>query len=84
MYLDCLDALDQKILTLLTQNARYSLSLIHLFASLDVHDLGRSRSGGSLFLGQRERTDGGVRADISALVALYAGLGLSLIHISTI
>ena len=30
MYLDCLDALDQKILTLLTQNARYSLSLIHI------------------------------------------------------
>ena len=24
MYLDCLDALDQKILTLLTQNARYN------------------------------------------------------------
>ena len=28
MYLDCLDALDQKILTLLTQNARYSYSEI--------------------------------------------------------
>jgi hypothetical protein len=41
-------------------------------AGLDVRDLGGGGSGLGLFLGQRERTDGGVRADIRAVVALDA------------
>ena len=43
-------------------------------ASLDGDDLDSRRSGSSLFLGQGKRTDGSVRADISTLVALNAGI----------
>ena len=41
-------------------------------AGLDVDDLGIGRSILGLFLGESEGTDGGVRADVSAVVALNA------------
>ncbi len=48
------------------------VNLYALALGLGVNDLGACGSIGSFVSGQRERTDGSVRADICALVALDA------------